>query len=466
MLRGSSNGQASRLTVASNRTSGSPAVGDILTATLPAGTVASSYQWVRDTGSGPTAISGATSSTYTLVSADIPPSSTTYKIYPMAVISSIFGDYTITSPPPGPYAKTKTALTAVAAGTGYARFGLLGDSTVAGAHGASGGATLRSSVPVTFFRDQLNSVQSSPAIASSWVGDQRFGFTNSITPYTFDTRFSQPDGAGSSFSYTTNSPVSAGGGLLFNSANTNRLGFLPEIATDTTDTYYAKNTGLGSFTLARTGTATSASISQNAAAGVGKATYVSTLDSVDPIYIAPVSGGVYIIGQDSWNSAIKSIRLFGIGWSGGRAADFGNNVNGFAPLPALVSLNLDLVVARFGTNDISIPGATTTSTDPVAYKTSISSIVDTLIAAGTNVVLATHYPMNISVSSQALQDQYAQIVRDVATARNLTVHDTYARVGTWVASNAAGKMFDNLHPNTSGYQDDAVALTSLVLSLS
>lgn len=361
------------------------------------------------------------------------------------------------------YVRTRAALAAVSAGTGYAKIGLLGDSTMAGAKAGPAGAAVRTSTPVTFLRDKLLAAQARPVIASNWIGDQRFQVTNSITPYTFDTRFSQPDGAGFIAS-TGATPVSVAGSLLVNTATANRTGFLPEVATDTTDVYYPVNTTLGAFSVARSGGST-VQVNQAGTSGMGKITYTSPLNSVDPIYISRTSGGAYVIGMDSYNSAIKSIRLFGLGWSGGRAADWAGTVTGFDPLNGLVALGLDLVVLRFGTNDISIPGATSTSTNPTAYQESINKIIDALLAAGTNVILATHYPMNTAVTSQTVQDTYAGYVRAIATARNLMIHDTYARVGTWAAANAAGKVFDNLHPNAAGYQDDAEALSATLVAM-
>jgi len=295
------------------------------------------------------------------------------------------------------------------------------------------------------------------------MGDQRFQVTNSIDPYTFDARFSQPDGAG--FIATSGAtPVSVAGSLLTNTATANRTGFLPEVATDTTDVYYAVNTTLGAFSITRNGGST-VQVNQAGTSGMGKTTYSSPLNAVDPIYISRTSGGAYVIGMDSYNSAIKSVRLFGLGWSGGRAADWAGTLTGFDPLNGLLALNLDLVVARFGTNDISNPGATTTSTNATTYQASINKILDALLAAGTDVILATHYPMNPGVMSQAVQDTYAGYVRSIAAARGLKLHDTYARVGTWAAASADGKVYDNLHPNAAGYQDDAAALATLLMEI-
>lgn len=95
-LRG---GVAPRVTVTTNRTSGAPQVGDVLTINLPLGTDASGYTLMRDTGSGFTTI--ATTQTYTLVSGDIPPIGTSYNYRGVAVISDIYSDaYALVNPAP------------------------------------------------------------------------------------------------------------------------------------------------------------------------------------------------------------------------------------------------------------------------------------------------------------------------------------------------------------------------------
>lgn len=93
-LRG---GATPRVTVTTNRTSGAPQVGDVLTINLPLGTDASSYTLMRDTGSGFTTI--ATTQTYTLVSGDIPPIGTSYNYRGVAVVSDIYSDAYISANP-------------------------------------------------------------------------------------------------------------------------------------------------------------------------------------------------------------------------------------------------------------------------------------------------------------------------------------------------------------------------------
>lgn len=361
-------------------------------------------------------------------------------------------------PSPNPkYIRFAASMTNVASGAGYARVGLMGDSTTAGARALGPAANaVRTESPVVYLKTRLNLVQSLPTIATSWIGDQSFGVTNTLTNYAYDARQTQPDGA--SFTYTNPSPRTVAGSMLANSANANRFGFLPEAPCDTFDIYYATNTTLGTFNVTRTGS-TLVPVSQVGASGVAKLTFTGPLSGSDPLYIARATLGAYLIGTDAYNSSVKSIRLFGIGWSGGKVADWIVNVTGFDPLPALLALNLDLVLIRPGIND-AVAG-----TAPATFKNQLATLVDALIAAGTNVALATQYPSNIASAPQATQDAIAQQVRDVATERGLSVRDTYSEWGTWVAANALGYMADNLHPNKAGYEAEAVQSTTFILGL-
>jgi hypothetical protein len=377
------------------------------------------------------------------------------------------GDFSANSLPATPtaagsttYTRFKTAMAAVAAATGYCRVGLLGDSTTGGARALGPAANaVRTESPVVYLKDRFNAVQARPTIASSWVGDQSFGVTNTLSPYAYDTRMTSPDGVG--WTYTSPSPRTVAGSMMFNPANdTKRFGFLPEVPVDTIDVYYPLNTTLGAFTLARVGGST-VPVSQVGTNGTQKATFTGTLNSVDPLYAQRTSstGSAYIYAMDAYNSAIKSVRLYGMGWSGGKVADWILTVNGFDPLPALLSLNLDLVFIRPGIND-AVAG-----TAPATFKAQLVTLVDALLAAGTNVVLATQYPSNVASASQAVQNALAQQVRDVASERGLALQDTHAEWVDWTTANSLGDMADNLHANKQGLTKSVVKTADLLIGL-
>lgn len=355
------------------------------------------------------------------------------------------------------YDRVRTARAAVAAGTGYSREGWMGDSTQVGARALGPAANSdRSESPIVYLKTQINLVQSLPTLCTNWIGDQSNGQTNTLTLFAYDARMSQPDGAGYAHSGLTRTVA---GSMMQNNANTARIGFLPEVACDTFDLYYAINGSLGISSITRTGS-TAIPVNQAGTSGVGKATLTGTLSSSNPLYVARTSGGSYIIGCDAYDSTVKSIRLFSLGWSGGKVSDWIVSTQGFDPLPALVALNLDLVTIRPGIND-AVAG-----TAPATYKAQLATLVDTLLAAGTNVALATHYPSNTTSASKATQDAIAQATRDVANERGLAIRDTYAQWGTWVAANSLGYMSDNLHPLKAGYQAEAVGSSTFTLGVS
>lgn len=365
-------------------------------------------------------------------------------------------DDTGTTPDPA-YATWRAKLAGAQAGTNYVRAGLLGDSTTGGARALGPAANaVRTESAVVYLKEQLTLVQGVPVVATSWIGDQSFGVTNTLTSYAYDARQSQPDGAG--YAYTNPSPRTVAGSMMFNSTNGNRFGFLPELPVDTFEVYSATNTTLGSFNLSRVGSST-VLVNEAGTSGVLKTVFTGPLSGTDAIYAARVSAGTYLIGMDAYNSSIKSIRLFGMGWSGGKMSDLIASATGFDPLPALIALHLDLVLIRMGINDGVV------GTAPATYKAQLGTLVDALIADGTNVVLATHYPSNFASASQAVQDAIAQATREVATARGLRVIDTYATWGSWTAANALGDMSDNLHPNKQGYTKAAAETAAFLLTL-
>jgi len=360
----------------------------------------------------------------------------------------------VTTPPDPSYTKTRAQLAAVSGGTGYARFAVMGDSTVAG-FGSTGATPNRSGAVVVGLKAALRATQSRPVLSTSYIGDQSFFVTNGIAAHTVDSRLSAPDGTG----YTAQTTRCAGGSMLANSLNANRLGFLAEDPVDTFDIYYARNAGLGSTKVNRVGSVQGTFNGAGTPSATLKYTYSTVLGSTDPLYFAINSGNSFISGIDAYDSTTKSVRLFGIGWSGGRVADWIANVNGFDPFPSLLAMQLDLVVLRVGTNDAR------TNSGLAAFSTNLTTLVDALIAGGTNVAIATHFPFDPAVASQAQQDSYVQAARDVATSRSLRVFDTYARIGTYANAVANGWMYDTLHPNASGYQIDTALMATFILSL-
>lgn len=364
-----------------------------------------------------------------------------------------FADKYAKTPNPN-YLRTRTAMAAVAAGTGDFRVVWAGDSTEPGARALGPAAnSFRTNSPAVYRKTALTAAQALPVTTSNWLGDQSFGQTNSYALTAYDTRITLPDGAGYTHSGTTRTVA---GSMQQNNVNTNRLAFLPEDNYDTCDLIYATGPGLGAGSFTRSGS-TAVPFNQAGTSGVAKVTITGALSTSIGVAVARTSGGSYIIGMDAYNSTVKSIRMYSAGWSGGKIADWIVSTTGFDPLPALVALNPDLVIVRPGINDA------VANTAPATYKAQLATYVDTLLSAGINVALATHYPSNVASASKAIQDVIAQMAREVAAERGLMLRDTYLNWGSWVNSNSLGYMADNLHPLELGYQTEAVSSVKFLM---
>lgn len=148
-------------------------------------TPSTAIQWLLDG----VAISGATAIPYTSQSSDGGKALTlrVTATNTFGTLVSTSDPVTLAAAPVNPYARFQAAMAAVSANTGYAKIGLLGDSTQAGARAnGNGQAPVRIESPVVYTKDEFNRVQARPAIASNFIGDQSFGMTNAVTNYAFD----------------------------------------------------------------------------------------------------------------------------------------------------------------------------------------------------------------------------------------------------------------------------------------
>lgn len=122
MLRGTSGvspeviSSATRPTVTSNRTSGPPQIGDILTINPPLGVDVSSYTLMQNKGSGNSVVS--TMQTYTLQVGDIPPIGSSYTYEGIIVISDYQSpNYISSNPSIGPVANQSRYINSYAVNT-------------------------------------------------------------------------------------------------------------------------------------------------------------------------------------------------------------------------------------------------------------------------------------------------------------------------------------------------------------
>lgn len=352
------------------------------------------------------------------------------------------------------YSRLKAAAAKVKNGTANMRICRGGDSTELGSLSLGSGTPIagnRAVSPAVFFTAALNQ-SGLPANCDSFIGDGALKKTNATALGVYDTRITKGTFDGSS------TVLTAGGGTISDTAGTTPMNFLPLNPVDTVEVYYATNAGLGSFALSRTGDAANPTISQVGASGVGKYTFTGALGNVNGLNLARVSGGVYVIGEIAYNSAVKSIQVVPVSWSGGTTTDWTDSSTGFAALSAEVALAADFWLWRPGINEWnqSIPVAT--------FQAKLDLLVSSLLV-GSDVALATPYPSRNTSFTLALQKTYVDAIFAVAAKYNLAVNDTWSKVASWEQGNAFGYYGDNLHPQRPLYQLAAESDANFVLSL-
>lgn len=357
---------------------------------------------------------------------------------------------------PSKYTRSRAAFKALQAGLSSMKVGCIGDSTQAGAYALGNGTPVagnRAVSHIAYFATAMN-MAGVPAIDASFVGDQNVTL-NAGTIATYDPRVTLGVGWGTS---TVNT---AGGFAIFNNSTVNALTFLPNEPVDTFDVYYAtNNTGLGQFTVSRSGDTTSGVIDSNVAAGVGKLTFTGTLGNTAALSIQRngTGAGVYIIAIDAYNSAEKSMRCLNIGWNGGKVSDWNTAVTAFDPLPAVKALACDFYILTTGVNEWNnaVPVAT--------YQSTLDSYVASLLAVG-DVMLATGYPSQNTSFTIGVQKPYIDAIYAVGAKYGLAINDVWRRVRNWERANSLGYYSNNLHPNKTLYEQKAYADAACVRAI-
>lgn len=358
---------------------------------------------------------------------------------------------------PNNFAHARAAKAAVAGGTANMKVAVLGDSTVAGifALSSSSPALNARAVAPPVVMAALSNNTILPTNSDSFFGDNNVA-SNSSTVAAYDPRVT----LGTGWVAANAATVSLGGRMLSSGGVTGALSFLPTGPVDTFDIYYAKNAGLGTFNVSRTGDATSGNISSSGAAGIGKFTFTGARDSVNAVNVNWVSAQVLIIGIVASDSTKKAVQIYNWGWSSGKVSDWVANVNAFDHLPGLKLLAPDLTFISTGINEWF------TSTNVATYTTNLGILVDAALLSG-DVVVTTGFPTAQATITLAVQAQYIAAIQAVVAARpGVLLNDTWSRWRTYEDQNAfgfyqSGSAIAALHPTAAGYRESAQGFASI-----
>jgi lysophospholipase L1-like esterase len=331
----------------------------------------------------------------------------------------------------------------VAANGGNAKILCLGDSTTRG-YGATGGPQAYPA-QLAGFLTTIGSVNSN---YSSWYGgDQGTAFIE-------DSRVVVGSG------WTAGTAISIGGKMMTASSATASLSFTPNTSIDTFTFYHQANTGNGTLSY-QVDSGAVTNLNDNGTAAAPKVTISGLTAGTHTIKFNWVSGGsVFVIGVESWNSAVSSVDVINAGWGGSTTASWlasttnpWDLINMFAPIAP------DLILLDMGINDWS------TGVPVGTYTTQMQTILNAAIASGADVVIVTPIPQIVSITPQNTQQSFVNAMITLGSTNTLLVINEFIQVGTWVAGNALGLYFDGTHPNDPGYARFAKSVESALAPL-
>ena len=341
----------------------------------------------------------------------------------------------------------RTALTSAQTGMSDAKILIVGDSTSAGL-GSSGYPTQPNigSWP-SLLAARLNKIVN---CYESYTGSSGIGTDTQIA-------FSGPSsGFGGSLGFAN---IFMQGGSTAN----NTITYTPAGGNnyDTFDVYYENNGA--SFTVTATG-GSPVTVNTNSTKTIGKQTVsAGSLATNNSCVITVVSGGVTrITGFEPRNSTQVSVRIWNAGVSGAAAASIspasvkswasgitGSEGIGADSIACIKAYAPHLTIIMLGINDAIV------ATPPNSF-TSVKTALQSLITAGKvsgDAIIMSFYPSQASTVPQyPTEVSYQSMFGQLANANNIPILDIWGRFnGTWYSPMS----FNNVHPNSLGYQDFA-----------
>lgn len=248
-----------------------------------------------------------------------------------------------------------------------------------------------------------------------------------------------------------------GGFLFFTSSSGTAFSFTPTTAIDTCKVWF-NAFGVGGSGTLQVGSGSTALV-DGTLSGIETQTATSSL-AAQGCKVNWTGGNgqnqIYLGSMLAYDSTQPGVDLMDAGWWGTKASDWSSTSSAFSSQNWLVAVAPDVLILKVGINDIS--GGTSLST----YKTELTSIINS-VSATTDVIIETDNPYN---ATAATQQPYINAAYEVAQASNIPLIDTYSIWGTYTNANTAlGFMSDTLHPNTSGYSDQAAREAAFLASV-
>lgn len=330
----------------------------------------------------------------------------------------------------------RKAVAKVRRGTANARLLCVGDSTTAGYLGSVSTSNGLGAYPVQL-ASQLTA-RGLTANSHNFIGNKNW-----------------PSGGlgGNDSRLTTSGSISqtikSAGGYLMNWTAAGGLTFTPTASVDTFDVWYVQNAA-GSFTINLDGGANT-TVNTAGTTNLLKATITGSLGA-HTLNLAWVSGTIFILGVEAYNSAAKEVSVLNSGAYGWIASDWnpGSVTSKWQSANAISAISPDLTIICLTINDANTPTSEST------YKTNLQIIIDAAKVTG-DVILMTGVP-----TSRAAQPNIERYMRELAVLNDVPLIDLSARWSNYTTSNALGFYADTTHPNALGQSDVAAAIAAVV----
>jgi lysophospholipase L1-like esterase len=323
----------------------------------------------------------------------------------------------------------RAALAGVRAGTGNARVFCFGDSTTAGFSA--------SPFPGADMFAQSYPAQIAPLLATALrttVNANAVIGTHNLPASAFG------DGRVTTTGFTH---LNGGAGAFFRALSAASLVFAPGVSWDTADIYYVRTVNTGWSYQVGAGSVQTPTVSGTA--GPAKFT-VTKAPGSETLTLAWVANDVRIGGVHFYTAATKEVTVFNAGVSGAQASGV-ISTGIIGGLDWLAFWDPDLSIIDWGINEFF------TSASVAAFDANLQQIVDTLRAAGSDVVMKT--PVHSNSAFSPPQSDYIAASRAVAARNRLPLIDIAADWVDYATSNALSRYSDGVHPNGSGYLDIA-----------
>ncbi len=370
-----------------------------------------------------------------------------------------------------PLRKLSAALGKTRAGNRNTKVLVLGDSTMAGAGVTGVGGFGAGGMPLSMcmrLGAELNRIMM-PANAHGWFGEGMRGGAiaegatgTTATVASYDPRL--VFGAG-----WQRQLIDAGlGGPFFrNTTDTNPLAFTPTAAgsysanVDTFVVYYVTTSTAGTFSWAiGAGAATNQSC-VTGSNGIAKLVIPAGSLAAHTLNLRRVSGNVWIMGVQAYDSTVKQIEVLVAPWNGGFAANFVGTTQPWSAGNMIPFVAPDLTVIQLQINDAAF--ATPLST----YTANLQSLITIAQQTG-DVILRSGYPSAITYNANtplAKQQLYREALISLASQNGIPYDDLFGRLGSYeiqAAIPGGGMYADTLHPSSPVYSMAAYTLADLI----